>query len=771
MMGGQCPNTTALSISKSTTSGHFVMPLETLLKLLSAAKLPLAVGFFGLVLNAGGSNIFLKNTGATVAIASAGCAVATLSSKDDSLREIRALQERHDSETALLKRTADSSLADVAAAQKVAQQQAAMVEQLKQGMAQMQGSMAEVKADCDRVKAEVLAVGSQANQAAAALSACRNDNSQLAGEIEALYEERMQLIYELYETAVTEANLSSAITGLETQFANDSAYQLGQKKKVKSELAKALANFHTEIAEANAKIEELERALAEKTTLATQMLAELEGDANGTFTHFSGKANAQGEIINGLKTQLEELRKTNNALTFRRFDNVGTDNMIGNRLIDFLAKHGGSTYGAFHSEREGHNGRLKIWLTMIDAPLKRAQDCLDDMEAELKLWAKPTVKVDKGMHLFTLATEQEHKVIQLLTDNLNRFEKDFDKANHIRLVGPTGSGKSTFLDNLIWLGRYMWPTAKMELLDPKAPFTVWQGGITPDHKNLECVAAIENISYELQSRFNGANKVAEKFGNESDEFSRYIDCLAPYLFVLDEAQYLYRIAKAEDAKQTPKGKLANLVRDSLLDCLGVGRALKVKGYFITQSAKCAKLNMNEDDFDNATSIFLGSAISNALDGELKGAFSDTKLSKVRAEYIHRKQLGQQYLALVSYSESDTLYLIQAPQPGFYHSRFLTAQEDFDPGTAKKVQQVQTLELSEVQQGAASGTAQISTSLAPDADSTCSQPSTIAKGKAACPSCSTFSDTIRNANVNSLGKVKFTCKNVECKKQIFSAVPI
>jgi flagellar biosynthesis GTPase FlhF len=330
-----------------------------------------------------------------------------------------------------------------------------MVEQLKQGMAQMQGGMAEVKADCDRVKAEVLAVGSQANQATAALGTCRDDNSQLAGEIEALSEERMQLIYELYETAVTEANLSSAISGLESQFANDTAYQLGQKKKAKSELTKARANFYSELAEANAKIEELEAALAEKTTLATQMLTELEGDANGNFTHFSGKASAQGEIINGLKVQIDELRKTNSALTYRRFDNVGTDNVIGNRLIDFLAKQG-SAYGAFHHEREGHNGRLRIWLTMIDAPLKRAQDSIDDMEAALKLWAKPTVKVDRGMHLFTLATEQEHKVIQLPADNLNRLEKDFDKANpnHIRLVGPTGSGKSTFLDNLIWLGRY-----------------------------------------------------------------------------------------------------------------------------------------------------------------------------------------------------------------------------------------------------------------------------------------------------------------------------
>ena len=63
---------------------------------------------------------------------------------------------------------------------------------------------------------------------------------------------------------------------------------------------------------------------------------------------------------------------------------------------------------------------------MIDAPLKKANDALEDMEAELKLYARPTVKVDRGMHLFTSATEREYAVPKTYSDNLNRLEKDFD---------------------------------------------------------------------------------------------------------------------------------------------------------------------------------------------------------------------------------------------------------------------------------------------------------------------------------------------------------
>ena len=620
------------------------------------------------------------------------------------------------------------------------------------------------------MKEEVLSLSQLANTTSANLAVCGDDKSVLAGQLESLQIERMQLIYELYETAVTEADLNNAIAGMESQFQNDVTYQLTQKKKLKSEVTKARANFHTEISEAQERIAELEAALDEKSKQAVAIVDDLSADANGKFSHFSGKANAQGEIINGLRVQIEELRKTNKALTYRRFDTVGTDNIIGNRLIDYLAQ-AGSIYGAFHHEREGHNGRLKVWLAMIDAPIKRANDALEDMEAELKLYAKPSVKVDRGMHLFTLATEREYAVQKNYSDNLSRLEKDFDLMNHIRLVGGTGSGKSTFLDNLIWLGKLLWPTADMDLLDPKAPYTKWQGGLVPDFKNLDCVEAIENISHELQDRFNEANKIADEFGNDSPEFESYVDGLPYKLFVLDEAQYLHRIARAEDNKQKPKGNRANTVRDSLLDCLGVGRALKVKGYFITQSAKCSKLNMNEDDFDNATSIFLNAAISNALEGELKGAFASSKVDRIAAEYEGRKASGQKYIGLVAHADSDTLYLFQPPQPGYFHSRVLTVKAELPLVERAEGENAETSQSSVVQQGKTARGESGRHPASPSADPAVTQPNIVLEGKAACSGCGEFSNSIHDGQVNSLGKVKFKCKNIGCKKKTFSAVPI
>ena len=305
------------------------MPLDQLLKLLSAAKFPLAVTVCGLALNFGGSNAFLRDTGLNISLLAAGTVAATVAKRNGQLSEIRQLETRHDREKAALNASVQTALNDAATAQQAAQTQAALVEQSKGATALLQTNMQSLKAERDRMKAEVLDLSKLANGLTSDVATCRDDKSIIAGQLEVLEIERMQLIYELYETAVTEADLNSAIAGLESQFKNDSAYQITQKKKLKSEVTKARADFHTQIADANQRIAELEAALAEKTKLATDMIGDLTTDANGKFTHFSGKANAQTEMIKSLQAQLDEARKTTKALTYRRFDTVGTDNIMG----------------------------------------------------------------------------------------------------------------------------------------------------------------------------------------------------------------------------------------------------------------------------------------------------------------------------------------------------------------------------------------------------------------------------------------------------------
>ncbi|MEL6816133.1 MAG: hypothetical protein AAFP03_15195, partial [Cyanobacteria bacterium J06598_3] len=247
------------------------MSLTTILKVLSAAKFPVAIALFGLVLAAGGSNRFLRFSGAAVALMAGGATAVTLPRAHRHLAEIRQLSAGYERREAALKTSLDMAMAE----------------------------------------AEALAV--QLRQMNAGLADFQTEKVLIAGQLETLEGERRQLIYDLYETAIAEATLANNIVDLDVKFNHELSYQLSQKRKLKSEVTQARAAFHTEIAEAQAHITGLETALTEKTELATQMLTELEAEATGTFTHFSNKAKSQDTLIHDLCQQIETLKKTNTA--------------------------------------------------------------------------------------------------------------------------------------------------------------------------------------------------------------------------------------------------------------------------------------------------------------------------------------------------------------------------------------------------------------------------------------------------------------------------
>lgn len=737
------------------------MPLETLLKLLSAAKFSIAVGVFGLVLHVGGSNAFLKNTGLNIALLATGTAAATATRKDDRLREIQTLETRHAAQMKALKASSDTAMEDAATARQMAQKHQATAQHTKGMLAQLETAMKAANDECERLRAEAIELSTQLNSASTALGTCHTDNSTLAGDLAALNEERMALIYELYETAVTEANLSDTITGLESQFQGDVNYQVGQKKKLKSQLTKARAGFHTEIAEAETRIEGLEAQLKEKTELAQQMLGELEGDANGAFTQLGGKANAQDAMIQSLRAQLDEARKTTKALTHRRFDTVGTDNTIGNRLIDALAKSG-SIYGAFHNEREGNNGRLKIWLTLIDAPLKRAQDALEDIEAELSLWAKPSVKVDRGMHLFTLATEQEHKVLAAPNVPLTRLEKTLDTAMHARIVGGSGSGKTVLLNNLMHYMAASMEGANVTLLDPKA-VDDW-GHFIPKYWGEECVTGIVELADGLKWRV--ADTVQHrKAGKPAPSYD-------PELFILDEAQYNYLLAQNADDSSTETGKnapkYAKKAKGALAGLLSLGRAYDAVGLFVTQLPQVSKVGLNEGSFDPCVNIFLGAQIDNAIDKFLPGSgFTDSQCKRLTKEAATRRQLGQKWLMLVADLPRSEAYLMECPAPGYYHNRF-SGDLGHSPKTVKIGKNLQSIDKTDLQTGSELG--------GPATLPTDSQPSpsplpTSPKPSAHCPKCSHKSIKTHGKTPAKNGKFRFICENDECAQKTFRAHPL
>lgn len=475
----------------------------------------------------------------------------------------------------------------------------------------------------------------------------------------------------------------------------------------------------------------------------------------------------------------QEVRRLRAPKRFRR----STDNDLrGNKILDFFKKKGVLLEGEDWEARFNHTDYYLY--PMPNVSFEDVKKHLVDMQVSLGFITMPKLSAESGCIKLTVKVDNKPTAIEIPQTSLKRVEKTVDLANHLRIVGPSGSGKSTWLDNVIWLGINLWPQANHTILDPKYPFTEWSN-IKPDFKNDECVTKIQEIGLSMAERFSEANKVADAYGADSDEFSRYLDALSYELFVIDEAQDLYRRAKKCDRTLgNRKNELANGVRDSLLECLNVGRALKVKSYFITQSAKCSKINLNEDDFDNAVSIFLGASISYALSAELKDSYSKEKLDLVKTEFSKRKEMGQQYLGLVSDLERDDLYLFELPRPGFYfervmHSRPPSAQS---PGPATK--QGQTLAAQSAQpspenraeesspEKSANGTIGVSSSAQKNRTETAEghpQPlaqdlQAILKQGSHCPHCGVHSAVFKNKKPTKKGEVSVRCKTPDCESK-------
>ena len=136
--------------------------------------------------------------------------------------------------------------------------------------------------------------------------------------LQAIDASQQQLIDELYESAIAESTL----------FTNT---------------AQSNATSQAKLEQSEARIAELETALAEKTTLATDMLTELEAEATSTFNQFNNKIAAQDELINNLHRQSESLRSTNAELTARQtndlFASIGPESLHRQQQLSQLLKN------------------------------------------------------------------------------------------------------------------------------------------------------------------------------------------------------------------------------------------------------------------------------------------------------------------------------------------------------------------------------------------------------------------------------------------------
>lgn len=233
----------------------------------------------------------------------------------------------------------------------------------------------------------------------------------------------------------------------------------------------------------------------------------------------------------------------------------------------------------------------------------------------------------------------------------------FKKSCHELIIGKTGSGKSTFIDNLINLADYNFGgNAEIFILDPKYPYTDWNN-FKPQYKGLKpmddkiagfktCIDGLNDMLAVLDERLTEDTLAVDK-GLPRNNFK-------PQIWVLDELLMI----KDADSK---------LYQRAVETISRVGRGMGNRIMMLSQESNVLKNGLSVAGLQNFTRYYLGEAwkIESVREREIK-VKEDREI--VTNQLIEISNQNIKYYALVcGYETTPTLGVL--PKRGEFSGGF------------------------------------------------------------------------------------------------------
>lgn len=232
----------------------------------------------------------------------------------------------------------------------------------------------------------------------------------------------------------------------------------------------------------------------------------------------------------------------------------------------------------------------------------------------------------------------------------------FKKSCHELIIGSTGSGKSTFIDNLINLADYNFGgNAEIFILDPKYPYTDWTN-FNPQYRGLQaideipgfktCIDGLNDMLDVLNDRLK-ADTIAVDKGLPRNNFK-------PQIWVLDELL----MVKDADSK---------LYQRAVETISRVGRGMGIRIMMLSQESNVLKNGLSVAGLQNFTRYYLGEAwkIESVREREIK---VKEDREKVTNQLIEITNQNIKYYALVCGDETTPTVGV-LPKPGEFSGGF------------------------------------------------------------------------------------------------------
>lgn len=294
-----------------------------------------------------------------------------------------------------------------------------------------------------------------------------------------------------------------------------------------------------------------------------------------------------------------------------------------------------------------------IRLIPKNASFKDLKSYTDDLQLELRLSHPPQFEITQGCVQIKIDTryfdtdKQPNKPLKLQLVKDEWLPEIASKIIHGKVDGETGSGKSTFVQNLANILATIYQDAEFISVDPKYPLSLdWNSDLhqwqrQPKYPGIKnALEGLEALKLDIEQRLQiVTNDVVA--GRQPRTFPKKV-------YLVDEIDWIV----------TEYGKEAI---DNLQVGLKVGRALNVIVIYFGQTPRCSKLKMTKDDFRNSTNISLGSNMPDAI---ATYVFDDGYGRELLDLYWRETNAGNIYISLVA-QKGKKPFLAQLPKPGEY----------------------------------------------------------------------------------------------------------
>ena len=504
-------------------------------------------------------------------------------------------------------------------------------------------------------------------------------------------------------------------------------------------------------------------------TIATgnEVLAKERQQVNGVLQNLEREIKAMAAE---LATHKELVAKLQAPKQFK-FKSFEAD--VANQIQQFLSARGAVM--SCDSIGKIHYGLTPLYFEPINCDLDAVKKQLEAVQLELGLVELPTAEIDSGKIKITVQLSQDKtpkpaKDIVISDPPLSALETAINDSIHLRIVAQSGSGKTVLLGNLI---NYLTEQVSNDyvLSDPKVTDPENWGNLTPNYYSRECLEHFFGLTETCLNRIDEA-ATSVKGGHGLPDFEHQFH-------IIDELEFLYGLSEVSTNKEH-NSKLFKINAKSMLK---VGREHKMKLLFVTQSPLPSDLNLRKNDFENCSSIFLGSQISAGLnstdaDGLLKDVPTE-KIAQLKAEYRARMARGDKWIYLFfNPSQPEDPFIGRCPSPGHY-AALVGANDVSQSGGfegvaqrrtdgAESGQSLDTTSSATVRQTEGTGTGEgQKANVGPAAQTQKTDLAQMLKQGTHCPDCGHHSSSYKRKTPSTTGNVSVKCKNKGCDRSSFS----